>query len=553
MSETTPTPPTAGVATGPTGDPASYVLAVDLGTGGPKVALVSTAGTVVGHEYETNELLLLPGGGAEQDPDEWIHSITAAAHRLLDRELVPRDLIVAISVTAQWMGTVAVDADGRHLANAITWMDARGAPHARVIAGGGIEVPTTGYNARKLKTWLTMTGGMPSRTGKDPVGHILWLKHERPEIYAAAATFLDVPDYLNLRLTGRACASYDSVVGLWCTDNRDLGAVTYRDELIELSGIDAAKLPELVPTGSVVGPLLADLAAEFGVGEHVVVVSGTGDTASAGIGSGAVRDYDAHLYIGTSSWLSCHVPFKKTDIRSNITSLPSGIPNRYWVATEQDVAGKALQWLIDSVLYPDDALATGSVPDDVFDRLNALAAGVPVGSNGVIFTPWLNGERTPVDNHLIRSMWFNLGLGTTRADLVRAVFEGVALNTRWMMEAAERFIKKQRPDGFEHITFVGGGARSALWCQIHADVLDRPIRQVKDPVLANARGAAFSASVTLGYLRWEDIPATIEITETFLPDPANRATYDRAFDAFVQLYKQNKSGFAKLNRSARSH
>jgi xylulokinase len=530
---------------------ASYVVAIDLGTGGPKVALVSTDGDVVGHEYETNQLILLPEGGAEQDPDEWLDSIARAARRLLDRDLIDRKRIVAVSVTAQWMGTVAVDAEGRHLANAVIWMDARGARHASAIAGGGVEVPTTGYNARKLKTWLTLTGGLPSRTGKDPVGHILWLKHERPEIYAAAATFLDVPDYLNLRLTGRACASFDSVVGLWCTDNRDLGAVTYRDELIELSGIDAAKLPELVPTGSVVGPLKPELVAELGVGDHVVVVTGTGDTASAGIGAGAVRDYDAHLYIGTSSWLSCHVPFKKTDIFSNITSLPSGIPNRYWVATEQDVAGKALQWLIDSVLYPDDELATERAPDDVFERLNQLAASVPPGSNGVIFTPWLNGERTPVDNHLIRSMWFNLGLATTRADLVRAVFEGVALNTRWMMEAAEKFIRKQRPDGFEHITFVGGGARSALWCQILADVLDRPIRQVADPVLANARGAAFSAAVALGHLRWDDIPARIEITDTYLPDPANRATYDRSFTAFVDLYKQNKSGFARLNRARR--
>ena len=548
---TTETPATNDPSRSVPGTETGYVLAIDLGTGGPKVALVSTGGTVVGHEYETNELILLPGGGAEQDPDEWLESITTAAHRLLDRELVDRSRIVAVSVTAQWMGTVAIDGEGHHLANAITWMDARGARHASAVAGGGVEVPTTGYNARKLKTWLTMTGGLPSRTGKDPVGHILWLKHERPEIYAAAHTFLDVPDYLNLRLTGRACASYDSVVGLWCTDNRDLGAVTYRDELIELSGIDAAKLPELVPTGSIVGPLKPELAAEFGVGPDVVVVTGTGDTASAGIGSGAVRDYDAHLYIGTSSWLSCHVPFKKTDILSNITALPSGIPNRYWVATEQDVAGKALQWLIASVLYPEDELGTGPAPDDVFDRLNALAETVPAGSNSVIFTPWLNGERTPVDNHLIRSMWFNLGLETDRADLVRAVFEGVALNTRWMMQAAEKFIRKQRPDGFEHITFVGGGARSPLWCQIHADVLDRPIRQVADPVLANARGAAFAASVALGHLRWEDIPAKIEITETFHPNPDHRATYDRAFTAFVDLYKQNKSGFARLNRARR--
>ena len=529
-----------------TGD--KYVLAVDLGTGGPKVALVSTSGEVVGHEYETNELILLPNGGAEQDPEDWWSSITTGAARLLARRLVPIDDIVAISITAQWMGTVAVDADGRHLMNALIWMDARGAEYADGVAGGGLEIPGTGYNALRLKKWLGMTGGLPSLSGKDPVGHILWLKHERPDIYRAAHKFLDVPDYLNMRFTGRMCASFDSIVGYWCTDNRDLAQVEYRDELIKMAGFDRAKLPDLVPTCSVVGPITPEVAKQLGLGEHVQVITGTGDTSSAGIGSGAVRDFEAHLYIGTSSWLSCHVPFKKTDITSNITSLPSGIPNRYWVATEQDVAGKALQWLIDNILYPQDELSTGAPPADVFDRLNTLAASGPAGNDGVLFTPWLNGERTPVDNHLIRSMWFNLGLATTRAHLVRGVFEGVALNTRWMMEAAEKFVRKQRPDGFEHINFVGGGAKSPLWCQIHADVLNRPIRQVKDPVLANVRGAGFSAAVALGYLVWDDIPGKIEIERTFTPDPANREIYDRLFAHFVDLFKQNKGTFAALNR-----
>jgi len=530
-----------------------YVLAVDLGTGGPKVALVSTEGDVVGHEYETNELILLPGGGAEQDPDDWWNAISIGAQRLIARELVPVDDIVAISVTAQWMGTVAVDEAGKHLMNAIIWMDSRGAHHADEVAGGGIEVPGTGYNALRLKKWLGMTGGLPSRTGKDPVGHILWLKHERPDIYRAADKLLDVPDYLNMRLTGRACASYDSIVGYWCTDNRDLSKVEYRDELVKLCGFDRAKLPDLIPTCSVVGPVKAEVAKELGIGEHVQVVTGTGDTASAGIGSGAVRDFEAHLYIGTSSWLSCHVPFKKTDITSNITSLPSGIPNRYWVATEQDVAGKALQWLIDNVLFPNDALSSEQAPDDVFERLNALAATVPAGNDGMVFAPWLNGERTPVDNHLIRGAWFNVGLSSTRAHLVRGVFEGVALNTRWMMEAAEKFVKKQRPNGFEYINFVGGGAKSALWCQMHADILNRPIRQVKDSVLANVRGAGFSAAVALGHLTWEDIPAKIEILHTYQPDPATREVYDRLFESFVELYKQSKGIYAKLNKHLYAH
>lgn len=283
------------------------------------------------------------------------------------------------------------------------------------------------------------------------------------------------------------------------------------------------------------------MAADWGLPPDVAVVTATGDTASAGIGSGAVGDHEAHLYVGTSSWLSCHVPYKRTDLRSNITSLPSGIPGRYWVATEQDTAGKALTWLIDSVLYPDDGLG-GPAPDDVFDRLERVAAAVPAGANGVLFTPWLNGERTPVDDHHVRGGFHRLQLATSRADLVRSVLEGVALNTRWMLEAAERFTKER----FEHLTFVGGGARSALWCQIMADVLDRPVRQVADPVLANVRGAGLAASVALGHLRWDQVGAAVEVTATHRPDRSTRDVHDRHFRAFVDTYKRTKSIHARL-------
>ena len=527
-----------------TTDEVAYILAVDLGTGGPKVALVSTAGDVVGHEFEKNDLILLPDGGVEQDPGQWWTSIVTATRRLLERGLVPVDEVVAVSITTQWMTTVAVGADGRHIGNAISWMDTRGAGYARKVAGGGVMVPTVGYNARKLRQWLRVTGGIPSLTGKDPVGQMLFLKHERPEVYAAATSFLEPMDYLNLRLTGRVVASADTIVGHWVTDNRDLDHVGYDEELVDWVGVDRAKLPELVPTGSIIGTLTEEAATELGLGRHVQVVAGTGDTASAGIGSGAVRDFEGHLYVGTSSWLSCHVPFKKTDLLSNITSLPSGIPGRYWVATEQDTAGKCLSWLVESVLYPDSSLLGGAAPADVYERLNAVAMSSPPGSGKVIFLPWLNGERTPVDNHHIRGGWYNESMATTQADLVRAVFEGVALNTRWMQQAAEKFTKRR----FEHLNFVGGGARSPLWCQIMADVLDRPIRQVADPVLANVRGAGFSAAVALGHLRWDDIPARITITETFQPNPRNRQTYDQLFDAFVDIYKKNKGIYARLNR-----
>src|SRR3990170_3150182 len=513
----------------------AYVLAFDLGTGGPKVALVATDGEVVGHEVEKTDLILLPGGGAEQDPSDWWGAISSGAKKLLARSLVPADRIVGIGVTAQWMGTVAIDRDGNHLANAIIWMDARGGKYARRITKGG-PINMSGYSIPKLRRWLSITGGLPSRTGKDSIGHILFIKNEWPDVYERTYKFLEPMDYLNYRLTGIPAASYDTITGHWLTDNRDLSNVRYVDKLIALTGVDREKLPDLRPTGAILGPITAEIAREFGLREDVQVVMGTPDTESAAVGSGAVGDFEAHLYIGTSSWLTCHVPFKKTDVINSITSLPSGIPGRYLVATEQDTAGACLTLLRDNIFFPDDELSDGAAPDDTIEIFNRMAERVPAGSDKLIFTPWLNGERTPVENHLVRGGFFNQSLSSTRAHFVRAVFEGVAYNTRWMHRTVERFVKRR----FDAINFIGGGAKSSLWSQIHADVLDRTIRQVKDPGLANARGAAFVALVALGYMTFDDIPERVQITNTYDPNPDNRKVYDELFGEFLNIYKNNK-------------
>ncbi|MCH7836611.1 MAG: xylulose kinase, partial [Chloroflexi bacterium] len=226
-----------------------YLLAIDLGTGGPKVALISTDGEIIGHEFERTDLLLLPGGGAEQDPEDWWRATSTAAKRLLGRGLVPADRIVAISCTTQWMGTVAVDRDGNHLMNAIIWMDSRGAKYAKRITRGLVNV--SGYGAGKLREWIRLTGGVPSRTGKDSLGHILYIQNEQPEVYRQTFKFLEPMDYLNLRLTGKAAASYDTITGHWLTDNRDLSKVKYVVKLIALSGVDREKLPDLKPTGAI--------------------------------------------------------------------------------------------------------------------------------------------------------------------------------------------------------------------------------------------------------------------------------------------------------------
>ncbi len=546
-----PSPPAARLRSAPaterrTVDPApaedTFVLAVDLGTGGPKVAVLSATGRIVAHAFHAVGVDLFQDGGAEQSPRAWWDAIVASARGALAESGVAPERVVGIGCTSQWMGTVPVDDEGQAVGPAIIWMDSRGAKAVRETVRGALNVQ--GYSAPKLAKWVRRTGGIPTLSGKDPVGHIHFLREQRPDVYAAAAMFLEPVDYLNLRLTGLARASHDSITGHWVTDNRDIAAISYDESLIELAGLERSKLPDLVPTGSVVGGLAAAAAAELGLLAGTPVVTGTGDLHSAAVGSGAVADFAAHLYIGTSSWISCHVPFKKTDALTNIASIPSGIPGRYIVADEHETGGACLTWLRDNLLFPDDAMATtGPVPDGFFGTLNDMASTVPAGAHGVLFTPWLNGERSPVDDHTIRAGFHNISLSSTRADMVRAVFEGVALNSAWLLGAVEKFCK--RP--FGSLAFVGGGANSDLWSQIHADATGRTIRQVADPVLANVRGAGLLTLLALGHITVADIPGTVQVKATYDPDPAAAAVYAGLLKEFVNLYDKTKGIHKRLN------
>ncbi|GAB4503702.1 MAG: FGGY-family carbohydrate kinase [Anaerolineales bacterium] len=520
-----------------------FILAIDLGTSGPKVALYTAKGELAGSEFEATHLYLMPGGGAEQSPDEWWTAIEKAVGRLLSRRLAPPEAITAIGVTGQWSGTVAVDEAGQALGNAIIWMDSRGAPYVAQIVNGLFKVQ--GYGLGKLARWIRLTGGVPANSGKDPIAHILYLKHTQPEIYRRTYKFLEPVDYIGMRLTGRFAASFDSIILHWLTDNRSIEQIHYDDSLLALSTIERAKLPDLEPANHILGNLQPEIACAWGLRDDVQVVMGSPDVHSATIGSGAVRDYETHLYIGTSSWLTCHVPFKKTDLFHNLAALPSAIPGRYLLTDEQECAGVCLQYLRDNLFFHQDELPTGGKPENVYKLFDQMAARSPAGSGKVIFTPWLYGERAPVDDHFVRGGFFNQSLGTTREQLVRAVFEGVAFNLRWLLQYVEQFIGKQ----VEAINMAGGGAKSNVWCQIHADVLNRPIRQMKDPIEVNVRGAALLASAAMGYVRYEEIGEHVPVAATYTPNPAHRHIYDELFREFTTIYKNNRKAYMRLNRA----
>lgn len=513
-----------------------FVLAVDLGTSVVKVGLVSLEGRVAWWDETALETVREPGGAASQDAEEWWRVITSSARRGLAESPVGGGSVVAVSVTGEWGSTVPVDAQGHPVGPCVLYTDTRGECHARAVFGG----PVQGYAARPLATWLRRSGGIPSFSGGDPVAHMLYLSRDRPDVARAARWYLETVDYATMRFTGTAAASHASMTAAWLTDNRRLDVLAYDERLVELAQVDAAKLPPLVTTGSVVGPVQPSVADELGIPAGTAVVTGLPDLHATAVGLGCVRDYDAHMVIGTTAWVSCPYPRKKSDVLRQMAAVPGLSDDRYLIANNQDAAGRCLEWFRDRI--------AGRLPGGerwTYDMVTDLAETAPPGSGGTIFTPWLVGERSPVDDRAARGGFHNVSIATRDADLARAVLEGVAYNARWLLKGVEHFTGRR----LEPIRLGGGGAQSDLWCRIVADVLDRRVERVGDPVLAGLRGAALSAGMALGEVTGVEVRDLVPVDRVFEPDARNREVYDRLSAELPRLYKAQRRMFHRLNRS----
>ena len=497
-------------------------VAVDQGTTDVKVGLVTLDGEIAWSDHVGLVTDFGPNGQATQDASVWwdnVRTLLAEGLRHVDSADV-----AAVCCTGMWSSTVPVDANGMPVGPASTWLDTQGRAHSRRVIAG----PVAGFKPTAAVRWLRKTGAAPSTSGADPIGHMLHLRHDRPEVHRASRWYLEPVDYLSMRFTGVAAASHASMTGAWLTDNRHLDVLRYDDELVRLSGVDPSKLPPLVPVGSVVGTVRDGLDLPT----TARVVTGLPDLHTAAVGAGAVELFATHLAISTSSWISCPVPFKKTDIAHQIASLPGLRPGEYLVGNNHETAGRCLQWFRDALL-----------PGMPFDEVTALAAAAPAGSGNVVFTPWLVGERSPVDDRNARAGFHNVSIDVTQGHLARAVMEGVAFNARWLHEYVERFCKRR----LDPIRIFGGGAVSDLWCQIHADVMDRTIERVDDPRNCGIRGAALFAGLSLGAVPLDEVKSRVGIERTFTPDASTRATYDRLYAEFSQLHKQQRKMFRRLN------
>ena len=518
-------------------------VAVDLGTTGLKVGLVSFGGDVVWSDSAPCHTITLPGGGREQDPNVWWSTITAMIKAGLPSGAARPDQVAVVAATGQWASTVPVDAAGTPVGNCVMWTDTRGGRHVRERIGG----PVGGYAPRALATWVRKTGGIPATNGKGPTGQQLFLIRDCPDITAAARWFLEPVDYVTMRFTGIASATHASMTASWLTDTRRLDVLGYDDDLVRRAGIDASKLPPLARASSVVGPVRDDVADDLGLPHGVPVVTGLPDIATAPAGSGAVEPGAAHVVISTTSWISCAVPAKKTNVLKEITTAPGATHGEYVVLNNIDTAGACLDWFRRiASLDGTRNIGTCSDGDGLVDAatLLDLAATVPAGSRGVVFTPWLNGAQAPIADPSARAGFHNVRLDTGAAELVRAVLEGVAVQNAMLLELVDKFVGRQ----LDPIRIVGGGARSDLWCQIHADAMGRTLERPADPLNAGLRGAALNAAVALGAIRHDEVRDRVEVAATFRPDPARRELYERLATGMRSLHKGQKRGLAGLNR-----
>ncbi len=509
-----------------TGTPA--VLAIDLGNGGPKVGIVARDGTVLAWSAHAVPTITAADGSSVQDARQWFAGIIAATQDCLTRATAaataagdPPPHIIAVGITGQWGSTVPVAEDGAPAGDVLLWSDTRGRDLVQQVVAGPITI--AGYAPHKVLRWIRRTGGGPSLAGADPTGHSLVLQHLLPQTYAGTRWLLEPVDYIGLLLTGEVAATPASMTLSWLTDNRLGAALAYDDVLVRRSRRDPDRLPPLRPTGSVLGGVLPQVAADLGISPGVPVICGIPDLHAAVLGSGAIEDFASHLTISTTSWLGAAVPFKKTDVLHSIATVPGLNAAHPLVANNHETAGVALEWLRTQVL-------TGSTYDSMLEE----AARVPAGSEGVIFTPWLDGERSPVEDKRLRASFLHMSMRTHRGHLVRAVLEGVAYNARWLMEYYEKFLGRSVPS----LRILGGGAESDLWCTIHADVLQRRIERVADPRAAQLRGVALWALVCTGEITLEDVPTLVPVDAVFEPDRGeSAAAYDRSYAQFRQLHR----------------
>ncbi len=524
--------------------PNRHLLTIDLGTSGPKVAVVADDGRLVGAARGSVRTAHGPRGAAEQDAESVWRVTVEAAREALSMATVNPSSIAAVVASAQYSSIVPVAADGKPVGPMITWMDHRGSPKRLRRLDG---FPKSADRPDGLVRSVRIHGLGPIEAGMS-LNHMRWLRFGQPEIYDRAESLLEPVDYLTARLTGRCTANRCSSLMQILSDNRSpkepAEGTAWHPYLVAASLIDPAKLPEPVPVGSVVGTLLPAVAEVLGLPATTPVLSGINDTQAGAVAAGAWQGDHAGLAIGTTSVIATHVGRKKLNPLRTLFTMPSPLGDTYLVAAENGVAGATVDHFLDRYVYADDEFGDpGSAPDR-YQAFDSAVAQSPPGASGVLFLPWLAGSLAPKADGRMRGGFLGIGIDTTRHDLVRALAEGVALNLRRLQGPVETFVGRT----INSYTFYGGGSGSPAWTQVLADVLDRPVRRVAEGGYANSFGTAMFGFDHLGIASAADLADRLPIAEVSEPTPANRALYQDRAGVLDDAFRRTRPLMHRLQR-----
>ena len=499
----------------------ALIMGIDVGTSGCKTVLVDEAGRVVESSFSDYELYSERHGWSEQVPEDWWEAVQSTIRLIMGRDSGYREALCAIGLSGQMHGLVPLDADQRVIRPCILWNDQRSERQCLAVqnAAGGVAGLLSLTNNRML----------PGYTG----GKILWMREHEPANYARMRWFVNPKDYIRLRLTGDLATDVSDASG---TGLFDVRRRVWARDLFALLDIPNEAAPPCVESQEVTGTVRAEVAVELGLPRGLPVVGGGGDAVIQTLGTGVLESTTLMTTIGTAGIVStsleeyCDNPDGMLQVFCNV------IPGRWHAMGVTLAAGASLRWA-KGILFDPRQDAAGST--DIYDRINAEAEKSSPGSHGLIFLPYLSGERSPYADPNARGAFIGLSMTSTRADLFRSIMEGVIFSFRDVMHIFERMGTE-----FNRISTSGGGAQSRLWRQIHADVLKREVVTLD----ASREGAAFGAGLVAGvgtgvWTGFEEIVGRLAIDTRTTPNPTTYSLYDSMYGIYATFYRLLKPSF----------
>lgn len=502
----------------------SIVLGLDVGTSGTKAVAINAAGRPVASALVEYPLLTPKPGWAEQPPAEWKRAALEALTKLAHSPNVEPAEVKGLGLTGQMHGSVFLDQDHRVLRNAILWCDQRTAKQCEYI--------TEKVGARNLIEMVCN----PALTGFT-APKILWLRDHEPEIYDRVRKVLLPKDYVRYALTGEFATDVADASGTLLFDVKNRG---WHKGLMELLDIPAEFMPNAYEGPEVTGTLSKEVAAATGLPEGIPVVAGGGDQAAGGVGCGIVRTGVLSSTVGTSGVVFAFADRVSLDPEGRVHTFCHSVPGKWHMMGVVLSAGGSLRWYRDALCAEEKARAA-ETGRDPYEYITDAAATVPPGAEGLLFLPYLTGERTPHKDPYARGAFVGLSLRHGKPHLARAVLEGVAYAMRDSLD-----IIRGMGVPVQQVRASGGGAKSAFWRQVQADVNGAPLATINVDE-GPAYGAAILATVATGlYASVEEAcDAIIHVVDTCEPDAACTKQYDAWFAEYQNAYTALAPGFRR--------